>query len=118
MAGQEVNGSGSERIEVEARDGCVVVRTYGEMDVARAKDFREALLGALGDASRVGQVVVDLQHLTFCDSTGLYVLMDARAVAAEHGQRLYLAAPRDQFIRLLEITGSLDLFTIEPAPPF
>ncbi|MEU2390309.1 STAS domain-containing protein [Streptomyces sp. NPDC007369] len=105
-------------IEVDTRGGTVVVRPYGEMDIARAQTFRQALFEALTGEPRLSDVVVDLQHLAFCDSSGLNALLDARTAVAATGQHLYLAAPRAQFLRLLEVTGTKELFTIEPAPPF
>ncbi|MFJ4776205.1 STAS domain-containing protein [Streptomyces sp. NPDC088762] len=116
MQGDDQNGR--EGLEVEAHDGTTVVRPYGEMDLGRAADFRRALLSALTDAPRPQQVAVDLRHLAFCDSSGLNALLHARALAAEHGQSLRLVAPQLQFLRLLELTGALPLFTIEPDPPF
>ncbi|MEU8437200.1 STAS domain-containing protein [Streptomyces sp. NPDC029216] len=61
--------------------------------------------------------MVDLQHLSFCDSSGLNALLAARTAATESSQNLYLAAPREQFTRLLKITGAGELFTIETVPP-
>ncbi|NXY94727.1 STAS domain-containing protein [Streptomyces sp. BR123] len=112
------SGKASPGIEVDTRGDRAVVRPYGEMDVARAEAFRQAVFEALAGEPRVTDVVVDLQHLAFCDSSGLNVLLNARTAVAATGQNLYLAAPREQFLRLLELTGSQDLFTIEPAPPF
>ncbi|MGW4690713.1 STAS domain-containing protein [Streptomyces sp. NPDC004244] len=109
---------GSPDIEVDARSGTAVVRPHGEMDISRAQAFRQALFEALAGEPRLSDVVVDLQYLSFCDSSGLNVLLDARTAVAATGQRLFLAAPREQFLRLLEHTGTQDLFTIEPAPPF
>ncbi|MFI6149714.1 STAS domain-containing protein [Streptomyces sp. NPDC051109] len=111
-------GDGSEDIDVEVHGGATVVRPHGEMDIGRAEEFRRVLLTALSGEGTPHDVVVDLQHLSFCDSSGLNALLVARAVAAESRQNLYLAAPREQFMRLLEITGAGDLFTIEPVPPF
>ncbi|MEU3776356.1 hypothetical protein AB0F11_24750 [Streptomyces sp. NPDC032472] len=44
--------------------------------------------------------------------------MDARTAVAATGQHLHLAEPRSQFLRLLELTDTRELFSIEPAPPF
>ncbi|MFB6809636.1 STAS domain-containing protein [Streptomyces sp. NPDC056387] len=88
------------------------------MDIDRAKDFREVLLAVLSDVQRPHTVVTDLDRLPFCDSSGLNVLLNAWTVAAESGQNLSLAAAGEQFVRLLEITGAGELFTIDVAPPF
>ncbi|MFE1807220.1 STAS domain-containing protein [Streptomyces sp. NPDC059533] len=99
-----------------SRHGCV--RPYGEMDMARAAAFRQAIFEALAGEPRLSDVVIDLQHLVFWDSSGLNALLDARAAVATTGQTLHLAAPRNQFLRLLELTGTTELFSIDPAPPF
>lgn len=109
---------GSEPIEVEARGGITVVRPYGEMDIVRAAAFHRALHDALTAVPRPARVMVDLQHLAFCDSSGLNALLTARNLAAAAGQELRLAGPRRQFLRLLEMTGAVDLFQVDPAPPF
>ncbi|WP_030202574.1 STAS domain-containing protein [Streptomyces sp. NRRL S-87] len=112
------SGTGSPGIEVETRGGTAVVRPYGEMDIARADGFRQAVFEALTGEPRLSDVVVDLQHLVFCDSSGLNVLLDARTAVAASGQSLHLAAPRRQMVHLLELTGTKELFSIDPAPPF
>ncbi|MCB5179025.1 STAS domain-containing protein [Streptomyces antimicrobicus] len=109
-------GNDHEDIDVETVGVSTVVRPYGEMDVTRSQDFREVLLAALSADGPGREVVVDLQHLSFCDSAGLNALLDARARAEATGQRLSLAAPRGQFTRLLEITGTAHLFPITPPP--
>ncbi|MFI8265765.1 MULTISPECIES: STAS domain-containing protein [unclassified Streptomyces] len=114
-----MQGEGSVDIDVEVHGGATVVRPHGEMDISRADHFRQVLLSALSGKGPTHDLVVDLQHLSFCDSSGLNALLAARTVAAsESSQNLYLAAPREQFMRLLKITGVEDLFTIEPVPPF
>ncbi|MEU4955486.1 STAS domain-containing protein [Streptomyces lavendulae] len=112
-----MQGEGSMDIDVEVHGSATVVRPHGEMDISRADHFRHVLLDALSGERLHHDVVVDLQHLSFCDSSGLKALLAARIVAAESSHNLYLAAPREQFTRLLEITGAGDLFTIEPVPP-
>lgn len=97
--------------------GAVVVRLSGEMDISRFDEVRALLLEAVTRADGPARIVVDLSGLTFCDSTGLNLLLRARLQALEAGHALRLAAPRAQMLRLLEITGSLPLFPIDPAPP-
>ncbi|MEU8464576.1 STAS domain-containing protein [Streptomyces sp. NPDC029003] len=103
-----------ERIDVEGSDRITVVRPYGEMDISRAPSLQQALRRAL---ARGVDVVVDLQHLTFCDSSGLNALLTARTEAAAEGRTLYLAAPTHQVVQLLKVTGAETVFSIDPAPP-
>lgn len=50
------------------------VRVAGELDLATSPELREALLAAQRDASLV---VLDLRDLTFIDSSGIHVIVDA-----------------------------------------
>ncbi|WP_371614333.1 STAS domain-containing protein [Streptomyces sp. NBC_00454] len=95
----------------------VVVRLSGEMDIGRVCQVRSLLLEAVTREGGPPEIVVDLSGLTFCDSAGLNVLLRARLQAVESGRTLRLAAPNAQMLRLLEITGSLGLFPIDPSPP-
>lgn len=95
----------------------VVIRLSGEMDITRVSEVRAQLLEAVTRDGGPAETTVDLSGLTFCDSAGLNVLLRARLQAVESGHVLRLAAPNHQMLRLLEVTGSLGLFPIDPAPP-
>ncbi|MFD8205915.1 STAS domain-containing protein [Streptomyces sp. NPDC059695] len=89
----------------------------GEMDYGRASELlRESLLAALDGTPSGSNLVVDLRNSSFCDSTGLNVLLAVRLRALTRGVHLVLAAPSHQMLRLLEFTHSDDLFTYVPLP--
>ncbi|WP_030768343.1 STAS domain-containing protein [Streptomyces sp. NRRL F-2664] len=98
--------------EMESGDGHVVVRIGGEMDVDRAPMLKQALLDAVSGPDRPAGVILDLTDLTFCDSSGLNAILQARRVALEHGRQLRLHAPSPQVRRLLSLTGAESLFPI------
>ncbi|WP_411104712.1 STAS domain-containing protein [Streptomyces sp. cmx-4-9] len=100
-----------------ARPRPVVIRASGEMDMDRARAFRAEIDAAVAAAPAAVEVVVDLTALTFCDSSGLNALLGARLHAHEAGHVLRLAAPPPQMMHLLEMTGALDLFPVDPLPP-
>ena len=79
------------------------------------EQLRASLATALSEAPEGSDVIVDLQNSSFCDSTGLNALLAAREEARNRGHHLLLATPSHQMIRLLELTGSADLFTLLPA---
>ncbi|WP_078661668.1 STAS domain-containing protein [Streptomyces sp. NRRL B-24484] len=56
-------------------------------------------------------MVVDLSGLTFCDPTGLNVLLRARRDAENSGMGMVLAAPSLAVTQVLEITGTDAVFT-------
>ncbi|MGW4686671.1 STAS domain-containing protein [Streptomyces sp. NPDC004244] len=97
--------------------GRFVVHVRGDMDYDHAQQLKASLTAALSVAPEGWDVVVDLQHSSFCDSAGLNALLAARQEAVEEGRELVLAAPSHQMVRMLELTGSTRLFTLAPAVP-
>jgi anti-sigma B factor antagonist len=87
---------------VDRRDGAVVVSLGGELDLYNAEEVRAALLEASADEPAM--LVVDLEGVTFIDSTALGVLIEARSRMTErNGFRL--AAPGLETRRALEVSG-------------
>jgi stage II sporulation protein AA (anti-sigma F factor antagonist) len=91
------------RVDVrESRAGVLVLAPVGEVDVSTADLLRAATRAAVAAAPRC--LVIDLAGLTFCGSTGLVVLMDARRDAEAAGVRFGTAAGPPIVRRVLEIT--------------
>jgi anti-sigma B factor antagonist len=86
--------------------GCVVVALHGELDIADAADVAAAL--AAEAAGRTG-IIVDLAGLTFIDCSGVRALALARARARHEGCVLMLAAPRPVVLRVIVLTGLIDI---------
>jgi anti-sigma B factor antagonist len=86
----------------ESRPGVLVVAACGEVDVSSADLLRKAMQDAVTAAPHC--VVVDLGGVTFCGSTGLVVLMEARESAEAAGVRFGTADGTPIVRRLLEIT--------------
>lgn len=98
--------------DVRRAKGTAWVTVSGEIDVHSAPGLRERLGAAMtGDVDRV---VVDLEQVTFLDSTGLGVLVAAHKAlrAAGHGFALVCSTPR--VLRIIEITGLDRVFTVHP----
>lgn len=80
-----------------------VVALSGEIDAHSAPRLGSRLFG-LAEEGKTG-VVVDLSDVTFIDSTGLGVLLNAlRHFALRHG-RMVLVCPTDRLVRPFQITG-------------
>jgi anti-sigma B factor antagonist len=88
-------GNGDERI----------IRLRGELDIESAPDLERVLLRARPAQQRV---VLDLSGLEFMDSTGLRVLLSARAAAEEGRWQIYLRAVPPTIRRLFDMTGLAD----------
>ncbi len=88
---------------------------FGELDVATAPDVEAELL-RLERAAPAVTIVLDLRGLTFIDSTGLRLLIEAssRAQAAPH--RLRLLRPAPHVFRVFEIASVDKLLPFQSAP--
>jgi anti-sigma B factor antagonist len=72
----------------------------GELDASTCRGLSERLVGPPGSL-----VVVDLDQLTFMDSSGLGAIHVARRMAIKDGGTLVLCRPRLIVSRVLQITG-------------
>jgi anti-anti-sigma factor len=88
-------GSGGER----------VIRLRGELDIGSAPDLQRALLRSRPAQQRV---VLDLSELKFMDSTGLRVLLRARAAAEEGRWEIFMRNVPANIQRLFDMTGVHD----------
>lgn len=89
----------------------VVCAITGDLDLDGLGAVRPQLEQAL--RSGANRLVIDLTGLGFCDSSGLNLLLGVRLDAEKAGLAVRLAAPTQQLLRLLEITGADSVFTID-----
>ena len=87
---------------VEREAGATIVRLAGELDLYNAHLVREALLAAC--AEKPDRLVVDLADVTFLDSTGLGVFVEARTSFGNE-RAFLLAEPGLESRRALEVSG-------------
>ncbi|TDD38679.1 anti-sigma factor antagonist [Actinomadura sp. KC06] len=89
-----------------------VIAISGELDVSSTPSLRERLYVALRDPGMY--VVIDLSGMTFCDASGLAMLVGAQRRLEGDGTGLILARPRPHTARLLRVTGLSRAFTVRP----
>jgi anti-sigma B factor antagonist len=80
-----------------------VVAPRGEVDAVTAPQLGRRLLG-LADEGKT-RVVVDLSHVTFMDSTGIGVLLNAVRQLAMRKGGMVLVCPTERILRPFQITG-------------
>ena len=90
--------------------GPAVLQARGEIDVASAPEFHDALSGLIDQGPAI--LVVDLSEVSFIDSTGLGVLVSAEKQTRADGHELRLVVTHPQITRLLELTGLNEVFTV------
>jgi anti-sigma B factor antagonist len=93
------------RLEVSAQTagGITVATLTGELDIASAPALRDQLLGLLRPGS--SRLVLDLSRVSFCDASGLAVLVNTGRRAGLLGGFLRLAAVSPPASRVLILTG-------------
>lgn len=91
-------------------DNAAVVRVIGELDLATAPQLGDVLADLSGHGTM--HVTVDLSEMAFIDSTGVTVLVSALKRLHEAGGDMALESPRASAMRVFEITGLTNVFTI------
>ncbi len=90
------------RTETKQTDGFgAVLYVAGEVDIANASEFEEALARL---ATEKIPVAVDLSDVTFMDSTGLHVIL-ATALARNGNGPLKIVNPSRTILRTMQIVG-------------
>ncbi|WP_173098371.1 STAS domain-containing protein [Actinomadura verrucosospora] len=84
--------------------GCVVVRVHGEIDAFTAGTLREQTISASAPLIRP-RIVLDLDQVTFCDSSGLNALIAIWKIVRSRRGELMVARPPEVCRRILARTG-------------
>ncbi|WP_320781308.1 STAS domain-containing protein [Streptomyces sp. CRN 30] len=92
--------------------GPFVLEVKGELDHHSADVLTAAVDAAPFDSHGV---VVDLAGLTYCDSTGITVLITAYQRAQATGSPLSLAGVSEDQMRVFDIVGLDQVFTFHPS---
>ena len=88
-----------------------VVHPCGEIDLATAAEFREAVLDALEGADLVA---IDFTEVTFMDSSGIGVIAAGIKHTRDHNGSLVLVGLPEQVRFVLEVTGVDRIVEIRP----
>ena len=87
---------------IERRDGAIIVRLAGELDLYNAGAAREPLFALAAELPE--RLVIDLEAVEFLDSTALGLLIEVRARLADR-RTFLLAAPGLESRRALAVSG-------------
>jgi anti-sigma B factor antagonist len=87
------------RVQVDTDSGMTVVRGEGELDAYAAPD-----LSATFEGVGAGRVVIDLDAVSFMDSTALGLVVRAVRELRERGGDVRVVLPRSAARRIFEIT--------------
>jgi anti-sigma B factor antagonist len=86
------------------------IAAHGEIDLATVNTLRSAITSALAQGAR--HVALDLEGVTYIDSSGLGTLIGAHKRLASSGGTMTVRCSRPRILRLFAITGLDRVLTI------
>ena len=92
--------------------GVAVLDVGGEIDVATSPELQEILVELIGNGPEL--LIVNLTDVSFIDSSGLGVLVGALKHVRAAGGDLRLVVTQPHIIKLLNLTGLDDVFSVAP----
>lgn len=93
------------------KQGVLVVRLEGELDVCGATELRAAVDEAL-DATGAKHILLNMQGVTFIDSSGLGVILGRYRHIAQLGGKLLVVHLEPQVQRIFELAGLMKILTV------
>jgi anti-anti-sigma factor len=92
----------------------LVVQASGELDYCHTSVLR-AEMSRAWEALRSRTLILDLSALTFCDSSGIGELLQARHHGLNEGVRLILTGVQGNLARRLNLAGLTQVFEVFPS---
>jgi anti-sigma B factor antagonist len=89
------------RVSVEPLEDACLIRAIGEFDSSTADLLRSPLQAARADGVTA---LVDLAGVSFIDSAGLRVLLEAGAASDRHEWPWFIVRPSPAVLRLVEVS--------------
>lgn len=80
-----------------------MVSVFGEVDVSCADELRSKLQEALSD--NIKQLIIDIEHMSYIDSTGIGVLVGMAHQATTCGVNTQVIHPQRNVLRILSMLG-------------
>ncbi|WP_425061134.1 Anti-sigma F factor antagonist [Sporomusa carbonis] len=99
------------KIVTVMRHGVLVAKLEGELDVHGANEFRAAIDKEL-DATGAKHILLNLQGVTFIDSSGLGVILGRYKRIAQRGGKMLAVHLNPQVQRIFELAGLLKILNI------
>jgi anti-anti-sigma factor len=90
------------RIEVDPHRETIVVAAHGEIDIDSAGQLDRQVHELLERG--FARIVLDLRNVTFLDSSGLHVILDASAASADAGVEFAIVQGPSSVQRVFEVT--------------
>jgi stage II sporulation protein AA (anti-sigma F factor antagonist) len=104
-------------IELETKNDVLCIRLSGELDHHTADELRERATAVI-EKNDIRHIVLNLEHLSFMDSSGLGVILGRyKQIKQVHGEMVVCAiSPAIQ--RLFDMSGLFKIIKMEPTEEF
>ncbi|WP_066370112.1 anti-sigma F factor antagonist [Neobacillus fumarioli] len=104
-------------IELETKHDVLCIRLSGELDHHTADELRDQV-SAVIEKNKIRHIVLNLEQLTFMDSSGLGVILGRyKQIKQVHGEMVVCAiSPSIQ--RLFDMSGLFKIVKMEPTEEF
>ena len=100
-------------VVTERKGEALVLTPEGDVDMHSMRSLREALEPVLKGGEEA--VVVDLADVSFMDSTGLALMLNAARRLTRRSRAFAIACPDGPIRRAFHVSGMEDFFVIRPA---
>ncbi len=97
-------------LETRQADGRTIIEVGGEIDVYTAPKLRDKI-GELVSQGNYN-LVIDMEHIDFLDSTGLGVLVGGLKKVRAHDGSMQLVCTQERLLKIFRITGLAKVFAI------
>lgn len=97
-------------IETVTHDNYYEVKVAGELDVYTVPELEEVLVPMRQEGTH--NIYVNLENVSYMDSTGLGLFVGTLKVLNQHEKELYILGVSDRIERLFDITGLKDLMHV------
>lgn len=98
------------RVDYSTEADTAAIDARGEIDLATVSSLRNAITHSIQAGAR--HLTVNLDHVTYIDSSGLGALIGAHKRLHATGGTLRIRCSQDRVLRLLQITGLDRVLTI------
>src|SRR4051812_36772931 len=99
-------------VDISQENSAHVLDVRGELDMGSALGLAAPLTEIANDGE--GAVLLDLSGLSFMDSTGMSVLLNARRRLTRQGRGMLVVCPQGPVLRVFELTSLIDTFRVHP----
>lgn len=94
--------------------GVTVIELHGEVDLSWVSEIRDVLLKKVGDQ---GMLAVDLSDVSYMDSSGIAVMVEAFQLSRDRGTEFMVYRPSEATRSVLTLTRMDRVFAIKDHLP-